>query len=278
MVISFLYLALRRFIELVALRPRSSQFKELEIVVLPHQLAILRRQVARPALQPADRAFLAAASRLLPRVRRSSFFVTPETLLLWHRRLVARHWSYPIRRPGRPRIGAEVRTLVLRLARENARWGYRRIAGELAGLGIELSATSVRKLLIEAGLGPAGKRGGLSWREFIRRQAQSMIACDFFTVDTIALRRIYVLFFIEVSSRRVHLAGMTENPDGAWVAQQARNLTWGLQERECRLRSLLREGDAKFAGAFDEVFRSEGVEVIRTLWGAQTRSCLERRA
>jgi len=194
----------------------------------------------------------------------SSFFVTPETLLLWHRRLVARHWSYPIRRPGRPRIGAEVRALVLRLARENARWGYRRIAGELAGLGIELSATSVRKLLIEAGLGPAGKRGGLSWREFIRRQAQSMIACDFFTVDTIALRRIYVLFFIEVSSRRVHLAGMTENPDGAWVVQQARNLTWGLQERECPLRFLLRDNDAKFAGAFDEVFRSEGVEAIRT--------------
>jgi len=264
LLISFLYLALRRLIELVALRPRSSQFKELEIVVLRHELTILRRQVSRPALRPADRVFLAAASRLLPRWRWPSFFVTPETLLLWHRRLVARRWSYPHRRPGRPRISAEVRALVLRLARENAGWGYRRITGELAGLGFSVSATSVRKLLIESGLGPAGKRGGLSWREFIRHQAQSMIACDFFTVDTVALRRIYVLFFIEVSSRRVHLAGLTENPDGAWVAQHARNLAWGLQERERPLRFLLRDNDAKFSGAFDEVFRAEGVEVIRT--------------
>jgi hypothetical protein len=191
---SLLYLALRRLIELVLLRPRSSEFKELEIVVLRHELALLRRQVARPALRPADRAFLAAASRLLPRTRWPSFFVTPETLLGWHRRLVARRWTYPNRSPGRPRIGGEVRELVLRLARENPRWGYRRVAGELAGLGIVVSATSVRKLLAEAGLGPAGRRGGLPWREFIRRQAQSMIACDFFTVDTVALRRIYVLF------------------------------------------------------------------------------------
>jgi Homeodomain-like domain len=229
---SFLYLAVRRVIELVALRTRSAEYKELEIVVLRHELAILRRQVARPILKPVDRAFLAAASRLLPRWRWSSFFITPETLLLWHRRFVARRWSYPSRGPGRPRISAEVRALVLRLARENPRWGYRRIGGELAGLGIEISATSVRKLLVEAGLGPAGRRGGISWREFIRRQAQSMVACDFFTVDTVAMRRIYVLFFIEVSSRRVHLAGMTENPDGAWVTQQARNFIWVQQERE----------------------------------------------
>jgi hypothetical protein len=167
-------------VELVALRPRSDEYKELEIVVLRHELAILRRQAARPILGPADRAFLAAASRLLPR-RRSSFFVTPETLLRWHRRLVARHWSYPGRRLGRPRINPEIRALVLRIARENPRWGYRRIGGVLAGLGIKISAASVRKLLIEAGLGPAGERGGPSWREFIRQQAKSMIASDFFT-------------------------------------------------------------------------------------------------
>jgi putative transposase len=261
---SFLYLALRRLIELLALRPRSAEYKELEIVVLRHELGILRRQVARPALEPADRVFLAAASRLLPRWRRSSFFVTPETLLLWHRRLVARQWTYPSRRPGRPRIGAEVRALVLRLARENPRWGYRRIVGELTGLGVELSATSVRKLLVEAGLGPAGKRGGISWNEFIRRQAASMIACDFFAVDTVAMRRIYVLFLVEVASRRVHIAGMTENPDGAWVTQQARNLTWELSERETSARFLIRDNDAKFNGAFDEVFRAKGIEVIRT--------------
>jgi putative transposase len=158
--------------------------------------------------------------------------VTPDTLLRWHRRLVARRWSYPSRSPPRPRIGEEVREPLLRLARENPRWGYLRIVDELAGLGIVVSATSVRKLLAEAGLGPAGQRGGpLPWREFIRRQAQSMIAGDFFTVETVALRRIYVLFFIELSSRRVHLAGLTENPNGFWVTQQARNFAWSLPER-----------------------------------------------
>lgn len=261
---SFLYLTLLKLIELLALRPGSAEYKELEIVVLRHELSILRRQVARPTLEPADRAFLAAASRLLPRRRWSSFFVTPETLLRWHRRVVARRWTYPTRAPGRPRISAETRALVLRMARENPRWGYRRIVGELTGLGISLSATSVRKLLVEAGLGPAGQRGGLSWREFIRRQAESMIACDFFTVDTISLRRIYVLFFIEISTRRVHLAGTTENPDGAWVARQARNLTWDLQERERPVRILLRDNDAKFGRAFDDVFRAEDIEVIRS--------------
>jgi putative transposase len=181
----------------------------LEIVVVRHELAVLRRQSARLALRPADRAFVAAASRLLPRNRWPSFFVTPETLLGWHRRLVARRWRYPTRSAGRPRIGREARELVLRLALENLRWGYRRIAGKLGGLGVQISATSVRKLLAERGLGPAGQRGGTAWREFIRSQAHSMIACDFFTVDTVTLRRIYVLFFIELSTRRVHLAGLT---------------------------------------------------------------------
>ena len=177
---------------------------------------------------------------------------------------MARRWSYLSRRPGRPRIDAEIRALILRLARENPRWGYRRIAGELAGLGIRVSATSVRKLLREAGLGPAGQRGGLSWREFIRSQAQTMLACDFFTVEPVALRRIYVPFFIELDSHRVHLAGLTENPDGAWVTQQARNVAWSLTERKAPLRILNRDNDAKFSAAFDEVFRSEEIEIVRT--------------
>src|SRR5438552_3184667 len=138
-------------------------------------------------------------------------------MLRWHRRLVAKRWTCCAGRVGRPAIGGEVRELVLRLARENPRWGYQRIAGELTGLGISVSATSVRKYLREAGLGPAGERGGLSWREFLRSQAQSMLACDFFTVDTVAMRRLYVLFFIELKSRRVHLAGCTENPSGVWA-------------------------------------------------------------
>jgi hypothetical protein len=182
----------------------------------------------RPTLARADRVFLAAASRLLARERWSSFLVTPGTLLRWHRQLAARRWTYATRSPGRPAVGDELRALVLRLARENPRWGYRRIAGELAGLGVSVSQTTVRKLLGEAGLGPAGARGGLSWREFLRGQAQSMIACDFLTVETVTLRRIYVLFFIELGSRRVHLAGVARNPGGAWVTQQARNVAWSL--------------------------------------------------
>jgi len=151
---------------------------------------------------------------------------------------------------------------VLRLARENPRWGYQRIAGEINGLGLKVSATTVRKILREAGVGPAGERPGLSWRTFLRQQAQSMLAVDFFTVETISMQRLYVLFFIELASRRVHLAGCTTNPTGAWVTQQARNLSFtGLLERT---RFLIHDRDSKFTAAFDEVFRSEGIKVIHT--------------
>jgi putative transposase len=245
---SLLYVVCVRVMALVLLCFRSSEFKELEIVVLCHEVGVLRRQVSRPALRPADRAFLGAASRLLPRARWSSFFVTPETLFGWHRRLVARRWRYPGRRPGRPRISRDVRDLILRLARENPRWGYRRITGELIGLGVQISPTSVRNVLMDAGMGPAGQRGGISWREFIRSQANSIIACDFFTVDTIALRRIYVLFFIELSTRRVHLAGLSENPDGAWTAQQARNFVFSLPEGERPIEFLVRDNTGSSRG------------------------------
>ena len=264
MLASLLYVLLGRLMALVLVCFRSSEHKELEVVVLRHEVAVLRRQVSRPALRPVDRAFLAAASRLLPRERWQVFFVTPETLLAWHRRLVARRWTYPGRRPGRPRLTREVRELILRLARENPRWGYRRITGELIGLGIRISPTSVRNVLADAGIGPAGQRGGTSWREFIRRQAQSIIACDFFTVDTITLRRIYVLFFIELSTRRVHLAGITERPDGTWTAQQARNLVFSLPERDRPLEFLIRDNDGKFTSAFDAVLNTEGIRVIHT--------------
>jgi putative transposase len=232
-------------------------------VVLRHELAVLRRQVARPELRPADRVFLAAASRLLPRTSWRSFVVTPTTLLRWHRRLVARRWTYP-GRVGRPPIGGEIRELVLRLARENPRWGYQRIVGELRGLGVAVSATTVRELLKNAGLGPASERAGLSWRKFLRGQAHSMLAVDFFTVETVWLQRLYVLFFIELGSRRVHLAGCTTNPSGAWVTQQARQLAWVLAERSTPVRFLIRDRDSKFTGDFDIVFRTEGIEIVRT--------------
>jgi putative transposase len=260
---SFCYVVIRGVLQLAALRFRSEDFKELEIVVLRHELAVLRRQAGRPELKPADRVFLAAASRLLPRSSWRSFVVTPTTLLRWHRRLVARRWTYP-GRIGRPPIGGEIRELVLRVARENPRWGYQRIAGELRGLGFAVSATTVRKLLREAGLGPARERAGLCWREFLRTQAHSLVAVDFFTVETVWLQRLYVLFFIELDGRRVHLAGCTANPSGSWVTQQARQFAWTSTERSTPLRFLIRDRDSKFTRDFDTVFRSEGIEIIRT--------------
>ena len=210
---SLCYLALRCLLQLVLLRPRSEGFKELEIVVLRHELAVLRRQTPRPQLTTTDRVFFTAASRLLPRSRWRSFLVTPTTLLRWHRQMVARRWTYPSR-TGRPPIGNEIRELVLRLARENPRWGYQRIVGEINGLGLTVSATTVKKIMRQAVLGPAGSRSGPSWRAFLRAQAKSMLAVDFFTVETITLQRLYVLFFIELGSRGVHLVGCTTNPDG----------------------------------------------------------------
>ena len=208
-VVSFLYWVLRRLLELLVLRMRSERAKEIEILVLRHQLHVLDRQVTRPQLRPYDRALLAAFSRALPRRAWSSFFVTPATLLRWHRELVARRWTYPHRRPGRPKTPVDVRDLVVRLARENPGWGYRRIQGELVGLGITVAASTVWTILREEGSEPAPRRLESSWREFLRRQAASILECDFLTVDTVFLKRFYILFFIELQTRRVHLAGVT---------------------------------------------------------------------
>jgi hypothetical protein len=198
---------------------------------------------------------LAALARLLPPQRRHAFLVTPQTLLRWHREHVRRKWTQPPRRACRPPTDGRVRELVLRFARENPRWGYPRIAGELRKLGLPVSPSTVRRILPANGLGPAPRRSGPSWRQFLRQQAASTLACDFFTVETLSLRRFYVLFFIELASRRVHLAGCTTNPTGAWVTQQARNLSFtGLFERA---RFLIHDHDSKFAAAFEEVFRSE---------------------
>ena len=160
----------------------------------------------------------------LPRRAWSSFLVTPATLLRWHRELVARRWTYPHRRPGRPGTPGDVRELVLRLARENPGWGYRRIQGELVGLGVSLAASTVWEILRREGIEPAPRRLESSWAEFLRRQAASILECDFLTVDTVFFKRFSILFVIELASRRVHLAGITANPAGAWVTQQARNL------------------------------------------------------
>ncbi len=276
MVVSLCYVLLRWLLEFVALHGRAKEFKELEIIVLRHELAILRRTTRRPAITAVDRMFLAAASRVLPRVQWRSFIVTPATLQRWHRRLVAKRWTYghPVGRPPMPR---ETRDLVLRLARENPRWGYPRIVGELKGLGIAVSATTVRAWLQAAGLGPAGHRGEMTWREFVRAHRQSLLAVDFFTVETIWLQRLYVVFFIELGSRRVHVAGCTPNPSAPWVVQQARQLLWTLGEGSEPMTFLIRDRDQKFTDRFDEVFRSEGIEVVRTPFRApQANGVAER--
>jgi putative transposase len=257
------YFTLCRSIQLLALLGRGDAAKDLEILVLHHQLTVLRRQLPRPKLQPADRALLAAISRALPRTRWSCFVVTPDTLLRWHRRLVAGAWTYP-RRPGRPPLEEQVQQLIVRLAQENPRWGYQRIKGELLRLDMRVSATAIRTVLRRHGIDPAPRRADGGWRAFLRQQAAGIIACDFFTVDTVWLRRLYVLVFIELDTRRVHLAGVTANPDGAWVTQQARNLLLRVGEPGRRIRFLLRDRDAKFCRSFDDVFRSEGAEVLLT--------------
>ena len=262
MLLSICYVAVRSVLELIVLRFRPREFRDLEIVVLRHELAVLRRQIGRPSLTTADRVFLAAASRLLPRPIWASFIVKPATLLDWHRRLVTRRWTY--RRVGRKPIGGDVRALILRLARENPRWGYQRIVGELLGLGVVVSATTVRKVLRAAHVGPAPRRSGPSWREFLQTQAKSMIAVDFLTVDTIWLRRLYVLFFIEVATRRVHFAGCTAHPNEEWVTQQARQVSWTLSDRAEPVRFLIRDRDRKFTRRFDEVFQGAGIRIVRT--------------
>ena len=260
---SFVYLVVRNLFALVWLLGRPRRSLELEILVLRHELKILRRQRPRLRLTRADRALLAALSRSLPRRAWTVFSCKPETLLRWHRQLVARRWAYAHRMPGRPPLEWSLRELILRLAKENPHWGYRRIVGELKGLGVSVSATSVRKVLREAGLLPAPQRTRSSWRTFLRAQAASMLACDFLTVETVFLQRIYVLFFISLATRRIEYIACSSKPDGCWVAQQARNLAMQF-DAEQRFRFLIHDRDTKFSRAFDEVFRSEGIKVIRT--------------
>ena len=194
----------------------------------------------------------------------NAFAARPETLLRWHRRLVAGRWTYPHRRPGRPPVNREIRELVLRLARENTSWGYVRIVGELRRLGVEVSATLVRTVLARAGVPPAPRRDRLSWRSFLRAQGETILASDLFTVDTVWLRRLYVLVFISIGSRRIEHVASTSNPDTSWMLQQARNLLMDLVDRGREVRFLIHDRDKKIATAFDAVFASEGITVIRT--------------
>jgi putative transposase len=232
------YLALCRSIQLLGLLARGDAAKDLELLVLRHQLTVLRRQTPRPRLEPADRALLAAVSRALPRARWSCFFVTPGTLLRWHRRLIAGSWTYPHRQTGRPPLNPEVQQLIVRLAKQNPRWGYQRIKGELLRLGVRVSATAIRTTLRRHGLDPAPRRQSSTWTAFLRQQAAGIVACDFFTADSIWLQRLYVLFFIELDNRRVHLGGVTANPDGGWSPSRPATSCWHWASRDGSCASL----------------------------------------
>jgi putative transposase len=262
--VRLLYLIFRQLVGWLGLLARSSRSKNVEILVLRHEVAVLRRQVGRPRLSWADRAVFAALTRLLSPACQLPRIVTPGTILRWHRDLIKQRWTQPRRRTAARRTAPELRRLALRLASENSSWGYRRIQGELAGLGYPIAASTVWSILKRAGIDPAPRRDGPTWRQFLVAQAQGILATDFFCVDTLLGQRLYVLFFLEHATRRVHLLGVTANPSGAWVAQQARNLLMDLGERVAAFQFLIRDRDAKFTDVFDAVFTSEGIRILRT--------------
>jgi putative transposase len=264
MALRLAYLALVRMLSWLALLARSDIAKDVEILVLRHEVAVLRRRHPHPTLTWVDRAYLSAVSRLLSTQLRRLRLVSPRTLLRWHAHLVARHWTYPRRQPGRPPTPQPIRALVLRMARENPTWGYRRIPGELRGLGHQVAASTVWTILKRAGIAPAPRRSGPTWRQFLSAQAHAILAVDFAHVDTVFLRRLYILVVIEHGRRRVHLAGITAHPTGDWVTQQARNLLMDLGDRATQFRLLIRDRDSKFTTAFDAVFAGADIRIIRS--------------
>jgi transposase InsO family protein len=259
-----LYLIFLQLVGLLVVLGRSSASKDIELLVLRHEVAVLGRANPKPRLDWADRAVFAALVRRLPPMLRGYRLVTPGTILRWHRRLVAKKWTYP-HRVGRPPLEDTVASLIERLARENPSRGYQRIQGELLKLGHRVGASTIRRVLKRVRIPPAPVRDtDTSWRQFLRTQASTMLACDFFPVDcAVTLKRIYVFFVLEVGTRAVHLLGTTPNPDGGWTTQQIRNLVMDLGEGVTHFQFLIQDRAGQFAASFDAVLADVGIRVVR---------------
>jgi len=264
--LKIVYLLTCRVLGVAVLVFRGDRVKAAELLVLRHENAVLRRHIGRARYEPADRAWFAALARLIPRRRWTEIFpVTPATLLAWHRKLAAAKDDTSERlKPGRPPTAPGIARLVIRLAKENPLWGYRRIHGELTKLGLAVGPSTVWEILHVAGIDPAPRRSGPTWRQFLHAQAAGILAVDFLHVDTVLLNRLYVLVFIEHETRRMHLGGVTAHPTGEWTMQQARNLALTLGERFEGIRFLIRDRGSNFTTSFDAVFQAAGTRILRT--------------
>ena len=262
------YLTVANAFAMLRLLPMSDRDKDAEILALRHQITVLERHLGhrRARFTPSDRAFLAALLHRLPPdvLRRIRLLVRPDTVLRWHRDLVARRHTARSRpkRSGRPRTVRSIRALVLRLARENPNWGYRRIHGELLVLRIKVAASTVWEILKEAGIDPAPERASSTWADFLHSQADALLACDFLETVTLSGARLYVFAVIEHASRRIRILGATAHPTAPWVTQAARNLVMDLEDAGCRARFLIRDRDGKFPALFDAVLADAGIEVV----------------
>src|ERR1039457_5957633 len=267
MCLRFVFLLVTRIAAWLRLSRREEAWKEAEILILRHQLAVLRRQQpGRVKLNWADRAFLAALLGAIPRSRRQGLrlLVSPDTILRWARDIVRRRWAARSARgrTGRPAIRRNIKALVRRLARENPEWGYRRIHGELAGLGVNIAASTVWDILKASGINPGRRRTGPTWSQFLRSQADAILACDFFTVDLLDGTQAYVLAVIEHATRRIRILGVTLHPTGQWTAQQARNLLMDLGEQTDRVKFMIRDCGPGFTAAFDAVLADAGIRTV----------------